>query len=554
MYSTTRSAGPARRPDDPAIADAVAEILGDGAILRPGQLEAISAALDHDTLAVLATGTGKSLVYRVVGRLIGGTTVVISPTLALQADQLAALHEAGPRAAVLNSTLSAGRRRRILGEVAEGRVRFLLLAPEQLSNGEVMAALSATSVELVVIDEAHCVSSWGHDFRPDYLALSALIAGLGEPRLLALTATASARVRDEIVGALRMREPAVVVGEVDRPEIWFGTRVVADARAADETVIDLVRRQRAEGAGGAAIVYLATRSHVESLTELLAAEGFEPHAYHGALPRKQRDAVHAAFRSGGAELVVATNAFGLGVDRPDVRLVVHGDPPENLDAYYQEAGRAGRDGEPAEAILVSRPDGYGIRRYFAAGAPPGRAALLALLAALEKTPGSRRMTELAGETSLSARQLRRVANALLAVGAIAEDRRGVRRARSDEPEQLARQAIELAEQHQAMAASAVELVRRYAETQSCRRRLVLELLGEPARMPCRNCDNCDAGHGGEVVDVPFALGSPVQHPTFGRGVVEQYEQDRITVLFAEHGFKTLALDAVQDKELLAAAD
>ena len=227
-----RSAEPTQ-PLDEQVAAVVEELLGDTA-LRPGQGEAIEAALGGDTLAVLATGTGKSLVYEVAGRILPGLTLVVSPTLSLQQDQLSALQGAGLRAAMLNSLLGKREQERVLDDVESGRLQLLLLSPEQLVRAEVKAALRAGKVGLFVVDEAHCVSSWGHDFRPDYLALASVRAELERPRVLALTATASPRVRAEIIRALDMHQPTVVVGEADRPNIWLAVQLVVDAEAAEE--------------------------------------------------------------------------------------------------------------------------------------------------------------------------------------------------------------------------------------------------------------------------------------------------------------------------------
>jgi ATP-dependent DNA helicase RecQ len=539
-----------------AVAGAVRELLGDQP-LRPGQMEAIEAALASDTVAVLATGLGKTLVYHVVGRLTQGTTVVVSPTIALQADQLAALRERDPDAVALtlNSALGVKARRALLQDLSRGRVDFLLLTPEQLMKGGVQDALAAGGVGLVVIDEAHCVSSWGHDFRPDYLALAAALHRLGRPRVLALTATASPRTRAEIVRALKLRHPRVVVGQADRPEIWFGARLCADVHAADLAVTQVLDEHRTATGRAAVIVYVATRRRAEELAALLSEGGHPAVAYHGALPTRVRDRVHSEFRSGAAHLIVATSAFGLGVDRPDVRLVLHADPPESLDEYYQEAGRAGRDGAPAAAVLLTRPDGYGLRRYFAAATGPSRESLVGVLRALgPEGTAPRRIGDMAERAHISRAQARQALNALLAVGAVSEHRRGLSRIGSAEDDVVAGEALRLADAHRVAAESGVELVRRYAETTGCRRRLILELLGEPAYEPCGNCDNCDAGHGGRVDDVPFPIGSSVSHAEWGRGTVEQYEEDRITVRFDREGFKTLALDVAMDRGLLSTLD
>ena len=528
----------------------VRQLLGD-VELRPGQAEALDAVLARDTLAVLATGTGKSLIYRVAGQLMPGATVIVSPTVALQKDQLVALSTAGPPAAALNSLLSAKQQRAVLARMAAGELEFLLLSPEQLAREEVLQALTATKVSLFVVDEAHCVSSWGHDFRPDYLALPSVIAALGRPRVLALTATASPRVRREIADALRMTDPAVIVGEFDRPDIWLGTQLATDARAADAAVLDILRAEISDGPG-TAIVYVASRRRSEELAEAVAPLGLSAAHYHGSMARKLRDATHAAFLDGEVSVVVATSAFGLGIDKPDVRLILHADPPEDLDAYYQQVGRAGRDGEPARAVLLNRPNGYGLARYFSAGQGPSAGDLKALLAALGSRPA--KLAAVAGQAGLPAARARRAANALIAVGAVAEQRGGLRRlAEPAAVDAAVESAQRSAEQRRVQAETAVELVRRYAETEDCRRRLLLQLLGEDHPEPCGNCDNCDAGTSTTVQAQPFALSQRVEHAEWGTGIVQQYEPGRVVVLFEDVGFRTLALDVVEERGLLRPA-
>jgi ATP-dependent DNA helicase RecQ len=535
-------------PTEREVSATVRQLLGD-VELRPGQAEALDSVLERDTLAVLATGTGKSLIYRVAGQLLPGATVIVSPTVALQQDQLVALSTAGPPAAALNSLLSQRQQREVLARMAAGELEFLLLSPEQLARQEVVQALSVPKVSLFVVDEAHCVSSWGHDFRPDYLALPSVISALDRPRLLALTATASPRVRAEIVDALKMTDPAVIVGEVDRPNIWLGSQLAADTAAADAHVLELLRGELAGGRPGTAIVYVASRRRSEELAEAVAGAGLPAAHYHGSMARKLRDAAHAAFLDGSVSVVVATSAFGLGIDKPDVRLILHADPPEDLDAYYQQVGRAGRDGEPARAILLSRPNGYGLARYFSAGQGPSKGDLTTALAALDSRPA--KLTAVASRTGMPATRVRRAVNALIAVGAVAEQRSGLRRrCPPDEVSEAVEAAQRSADQRRVQAETAVELVRRYAETEDCRRRLLLQLLGEDHPEPCGTCDNCDAGSSTTVQAHPFALSQRVEHAEWGTGTVQQYEPGRVVVLFDEVGFRTLALDVVSERGLL----
>jgi len=549
---------------------------------RPGQAEAIDAVLERDTLAVLASGSGKTLVYTVAAKLIEGGTLVVSPTIALQHDQLRALGRAGEKAALLNATLPETQRRAALADFAAGELEFLLLAPEQLANDEVLDELRQAPVSLMVIDEAHCISDWGHDFRPDYLALGSVARALGSPRLLALTATASPRVREEIVRRLRMRDPAVVVRDADRPNIWLGVDLVGYETAkreellrqvllalhgepdheevSDRPVYEAERLPTGSGGvapGGPGIVYAATHKRTEELAALLRDNGVDAVHYHGGLSRTAREAAQDAFMTGKVEVIVATSAFGMGVDKPDVRFVFHTEPPDSLDAYYQEIGRAGRDGEPARAALFYLPADLALPRFFAGGSGPTVPELTGVLEAVRGDgPISRRA--LAESTGLSAARITAIVNELEAAGAVrsGRDRKvSATRARRAVPAaELAQAAVDRRELQRQYAKSAVEMVRAYAESTDCRRRMVLELLGESHPQRCGHCDNCDRGESVDSDDRPFAVGQRVRHPDWGDGTVQTYEEgDRVVVLFDAAGYKTLVLSVVEEQHLLEPA-
>jgi ATP-dependent DNA helicase RecQ len=530
---------------------------------RPGQEAALEAVVaGRDTLAVLPSGAGKTAVYQIAGQLIDGPVVVVSPLIALQRDQVERLEElAGAgRPAQLNSSLSAGNQREALEGLADGSVRFLFLAPEQLAKPEVVEAVSAARPALFVVDEAHCVSAWGHDFRPDYLRLGGVVEQLDHPTVLALTATAAPPVRAEIVERLGMRDPEVVVAGFDRPEIRLEVDHHPDAAAKQQAVLDRVLEQ--VGAGCVpGIVYSATRKGTVEVAEALRERGLRATAYHAGLRKSEREEAQRAFMADELDVVVATTAFGMGIDKPDTRFVVHAEPADSVDSYYQEIGRCGRDGQPALAVLVYRQEDLGLRRFFAAGAPAEEelqqvAGLVAAAPAAGVEEGVD-VKDLREETGRAATPLARDLNLLEQVSAVVLDEEGAAHPAEDapSPSDAARAARELAEHHERVDQSRVEMMRGYAETTECRRQFLLGYFGEQLEEPCGNCDNCSAGLSQEQPDdedAPFPVETPVEHTEWGPGVVMRIEEDRLVVLFDEVGYKTLALAAVLDHQLLRA--
>jgi RecQ family ATP-dependent DNA helicase len=334
---------------------------------RPGQREAVQAALDgRDSLVVMPTGGGKSLCYQLPALAAEDDperplVVVVSPLIALMSDQLRRLRETGVRAAMLASGMQEGHNAEALADIAEGRAQLVLAAPERFASAAFRAALARRRVSLFVVDEAHCVAEWGHDFRPDYLRLHDAIGSLTRghedahpprPAVMAATATATPRVAREIAARLELRDPLSVRSGFDRPNLVFdvasvaGKGAVARKRAALLHVLrDLTARP--------AIVYCGTRKDTEEVAELIAAQGIATVPYHAGMEAPARRASQERFMTGDAEVVVATSAFGMGVDKADVRTVAHWALPTSLEAYYQEAGRGGRDGAPARALLLA---------------------------------------------------------------------------------------------------------------------------------------------------------------------------------------------------------
>ncbi|MCK2215697.1 RecQ family ATP-dependent DNA helicase [Actinomadura sp. ATCC 31491] len=519
--------------------------------LRPGQLAAMTALAEgRDTLAVMPTGSGKSAIYQVPALLLKGPTLVVSPLIALQRDQVEALREHDEEAASLDARTSARQRTATFEALRARETEFLFCAPEQLARPDVIRELKAAAPSLMVVDEAHCVSSWGHDFRPDYLRLGSVAEALGRPVIAALTATAAPPVRAEIVERLGMRDRVEIVQGFDRPNISLEVRRVLDDPA--QEIVAAVAGQERPG-----IVYTTTRRRTGQLSDLLNEAGVRAAAYHAGMRRAERDEVHDRFMDGGLEVVVATNAFGMGIDKPDVRFVCHAEVPGSPDAYYQEIGRAGRDGEPAAATLFYRQEDLGLQRYFAGGVPDAETLAGVAAAVAAAGPGAGRK-ELRERTGLSPRRLTGLLDLLERVGAV---RLGTRRAEpvpgGPAPEEAAELARELAERRREVERTRLEMMRRYAETEDCRRRFLLGYFGEHLPEPCGNCDTCRAGTAAAPAgpaDGPFPLHARVEHRAWGPGQVIQRGEDRLTVLFEEAGYRELALDAVLEQDLLTRAD
>src|ERR1700677_4280629 len=341
----------------PPTPDALLERFGLDAF-RPGQREAVQAALDgRDSLVVMPTGGGKSLCYQLPALAGDGLVVVVSPLIALMADQSRRLREAGVNATMLASGMEEGHNSQALADIAAGETRLVLAAPERFASGTFRAALARRDVALFVVDEAHCVAEWGHDFRPDYLRLHEAIASLrgttgGRPAVMAATATATPRVAQEIAARLELHEPVSIRSGFDRPNVTFDV-ISVEGKGTVEHKWAALLHVLADERARPAIVYCGTRKDTGGVAARLREEGLAAVAYHAGMNAEDRRASQEAFMEDRAEVVVATNAFGMGVDKADVRTVAHWALPTSLEAYYQEAGRGGRDGAPARALLLA---------------------------------------------------------------------------------------------------------------------------------------------------------------------------------------------------------
>ncbi len=342
--------------DGPLDADALLAYFG-LAEFRPGQRDAVVAALQgRDSLVVMPTGGGKSLCYQLPGIATADLTVVVSPLIALMADQYRRLREGGHPVAMIASGMDSAAVAEALASVRSGRARIILCSPERFGSASFLDAVAERRVDLFAVDEAHCVSEWGHDFRPDYLRLRGVIDRLGSPPVMACTATATEQVGREISQRLGLRDPHALRAGFDRPNLSFDVIPLegTGSKARKQMLLSLAL---ADSAMRPAIVYCGTRREVEEVSEQLRLEGLLAVGYHAGMPADERASAQHRFMSGDAEIVVATNAFGMGVDKADVRSVVHWAIPKSVEGYYQEVGRAGRDGLPGRAILLaSRAD------------------------------------------------------------------------------------------------------------------------------------------------------------------------------------------------------
>ncbi len=510
--------------------------------LRPGQQAAVQALADgRDALAVLPTGGGKSAIYELAGMLRDGPTVVVSPLIALQDDQLAHLRAAGLRAVVLNSQQSASAHAAALLASCDEST-FIFLSPEQLANEQTRQTLRRAAPGLIAVDEAHLISQWGHDFRPDYMLLGAQAEAVGAPVRLALTATAAPPVRSEIVRRLGLRDPVVVIGDFDRPHIQLSVRRTRTAADKQQELVSAAAELTGPG-----IVYAATHADAQACRDTLAAARERVTLYHAGLSARERHEAMTAFVDGSARIIAATVAFGMGIDKADVRWVVHFDPPPSLDAYYQEFGRAGRDNGASRALLLYRYEDFEIARYLTARGVSGTVVsqvAAALAAGQPVEPGTH-----------GARQQTAALVRLADLGAAAWQADGEIRWTGSMTVAAALAASEAQTQREdEIERTRLTMMRRYAEHTGCRRSFLLTYFGQDYPGPCGNCDNDLVPAGADKpADVPFAVGSRVASERWGEGTVQRYDGDHVTVLFDEHGYRELSVPVVLQRALLKPA-
>lgn len=478
--------------------------------LRRGQDAVVSAVMSgRDAMAIMPTGGGKSLCYQLPALCREGITIVVSPLIALMKDQVDALQARGVPAAAINSSLGAEEYRQVMASLQTGELKLLYVAPERFAQQGFMNTLRRMQVSLLAIDEAHCLSQWGHDFRPDYLRLGRVRQELGCPQTLALTATATEAVRQDILGVLQLRDPAVIISGFARDNLDFRITPCDTRRAKFERIAEVVQRWH-QG-----IVYCSTRKTVMLVFEELAKRHINAVAYHAGMTDDERAFSQDAFLSRRADVVVATNAFGMGIDRADVRFVVHFEIPGSVEAYYQEAGRAGRDGEPSVCELLFNHADLKTQEFFYEGRNPS----ITLVRALYHLLRSRCSFEthelqltvdemtaelgadtngMAVSTALSVLVHAGVIERYDIPGTLTKGTRVKDPQRSFEELPIDREALaEKARRDHAK----IEAMTRYAYSAGCRQQWILRYFGEASPAPCGHCDACDEGSAPEAEEL-----------------------------------------------------
>ena len=521
---------------------------------NPGQEDIVRRVLSgQNTLAILATGAGKSLCYQLPALLMDGTTIVVSPLIALMKDQLDMLAERGVRNIVaLNSTLSEEQEAAAMARIVTGEIKIVFVTPEKLEDEAFVSILQRLTVPLFVVDEAHCISAWGHDFRPAYLGLGHVIELLGKPTVLALTATATPAVREDILTQLGIPTTKPIVKGFDRPNLVYE---VLRAES-DSAKLKLLKELFSEDLNGIGIIYTATIKNALEVQKYLQDSLDLPVAvYHSKLQKQDRNSVHELFMGEAIRAVVATNAFGLGIDKPNIRFVVHYDLPGSVEAYTQEAGRAGRDGDRSRCVLLYRMSDTRVQNYFLTGKYPDIEEVQKVFGTLEYFGGQEggvSLTDLRKISQLPLTKLKVILALLKKSGFIVTSSRA-KYTLTDAARKNRELVLNLAnyETKKSYDQSKLAMMLQYSETTSCRRRFILNYFGEDfERANCGACDNCLAGRSTSNAS-GYRISDVVYHAKFGQGTVERTEKDLVTVLFPHVGYKTLLASAVTREARIA---
>jgi ATP-dependent DNA helicase RecQ len=537
---------------------------------RPGQkqiLEAIFAG--RDVVGIMPTGAGKSLCYQLPSLFMPRPVLVVSPLISLMHDQQEKAREASIAVEKIDSTLTQSEQREAEEQIGEGAPQLVYVTPERLENAEFLDTLRATGVSLMVIDEAHCISQWGMDFRPAYLNLSGARERLGHPQVMALTATATDAVLKDITARLHAPDAVIVSTGIERENLAFSVEPTVNIDAKQQRVLDLIRQTE-----GTSIVYTASVKSANALLDLLHEHEVPAAQYHGRMRKQAREQAQQQFMDNQVRVLIATKAFGMGIDKPDIRGVFHYEFPDSLESYYQEAGRAGRDGLPARAVLLYRLEDRRIQTFFLAGRYPRHPELRSVLHAVREAA---QVPVIAEKSGVSRRRVQVILYLMGEAGLVRRTARGyapiARPVNDVELDELAAAFEQRSIQDRERLAEMIH----YAESPKCRKQLLRAYFSEPEGEPCGECDNCrnpkdraaqpaaqsatGTPHVTEVATAigttiattapetlpskeapPFTAGDSVRHRRFGRGKVLDVGGGSALIRFEKQGMKRVRLD------------